>query len=81
MKRTAESYLRSTDTQLAESFYDFADREKWPDDKLAKEIRLETAYQNSMHHSPERMAQLERKIGHLVFEVRYRLGEWGEKES
>lgn len=78
MKRTAESYLRGTETVLNEELYPYAE---WEDEQLLRALGHEYTVRDSMPHAPERLAQIERGIAHLVFEIEYRSGVYGGRNE
>ena len=76
MGRTAESYLKETETKPIETLLDYAE---WTDEALLDGLGHEFTVKDSRPHSPERLSQIERRIAHLVFEVEYRTGVYSER--
>lgn len=55
--------------------FEYADNKLYPLQRLDQELNETWAEQRSFKRSEERMAQIGRKIQHLIFELNCRLGE------
>jgi len=52
---------------------------EWSDERLAQETGRQLNWRESMPHAPERLAQIEQYITHLIFEIEYRSGLHGSE--